>query len=216
MFAAYLFAGETRPSRRDVSGASSRSPTMSGSTNHACATMTSITAASAFSTCDLCDAHELDTSGAFRVLPPVFHRYGGLQRFCGPVVTLQCHEDNSRVRDAVNSRGWLDTPEGPQPQVLVVAGGGSLRRALVGGNLAAAAAHNGWGGLVVDGAVRDIGELEQAQLPVRALGLVPLRSVKRGEGVEGVPVLVQGVWIRPGEWLYADADGIVVSATRLA
>lgn len=120
---------------------------------------------------------------------------------------MRCLEDNSRVREAVNSPG--------EGRVLVVDGGGSVRRALVGGNLAAAAAQNGWAGVVVDGAVRDLAELSAAGIPVKALALMPLRSVKRGEGQAGLPVEIQGVWVRPGDWLYADDDGIVVSAVAL-
>lgn len=169
----------------------------------------------AFATCDLCDANESDTSGDFRVLPPVFHDYGAVRKFCGPVVTLRCPEDNSRVREAVNSPGYLETPQGRVGQVLVVDGAGSLRRALVGGNLAAAAAKNGWAGIVVDGAVRDLAELCVAQVGIRALALMPLRTAKRNEGQRDVPVEIQGVWVRPGEWLYADEDGMVVSASAL-
>jgi regulator of ribonuclease activity A len=93
----------------------------------------------------------------------------------------------------------------------VVEGAGSLRRALVGGNLATAAARNGWAGIVVDGAVRDLAELSQAQVGIRALALVPMRTAKRDEGQADLPVQIQGVWVRPGEWLYADEDGIVVA-----
>ena len=169
----------------------------------------------AFATCDLCDAHEADTSGALRVLPPVFHDYGAVRKFCGPVVTIRCLEDNSRVREAVNSPGTIDTPQGKVAQVLVVEGGGSLRRALVGGNLALAAAKNGWAGIVVDGAVRDVAELNVAQVGIRALALMPLRTEKRGEGQKDLPVQIQGTWVRPGDWLYADEDGMVVGAGPL-
>lgn len=160
-----------------------------------------------FATCDLCDAHEEDTSGEFRVLPPVFRDYGAGRKFFGQVATLRCPEDNSRVREAVNSPG--------EGRVLVVDGGGSTRRALVGGNLAVAAAKNGWAGIVVDGAVRDTAELAASGIAIKALALMPLRSVKRGEGQRDLPVEIQGVTVRPGDWLYADEDGIVVSATAL-
>ncbi|MEO7009637.1 MAG: ribonuclease E activity regulator RraA [Caldimonas sp.] len=159
-----------------------------------------------FATCDLCDLHKVDTSEAFRVLPPVFRSYGGAARFAGAVSTVKCFEDNSLVKAACDSAG--------AGRVLVVDGGGSLRRALVGGNVAAAAAKNGWAGIVVDGCVRDVGELAQCPIGIRALGLIPLPTEKRHEGERDVAVRVQGVWIRPGDWLYADADGIVVLATR--
>ena len=83
-----------------------------------------------FATCDLCDAFENDTTGSFRVLSPVFNDYGAIGKFCGPVVTLRCLEDNSRVREAVNSPGFLETPQGRVGRVLVIDGAGSLRRAL--------------------------------------------------------------------------------------
>ena len=153
-------------------------------------------------TCDLCDAHKNDSDGALRVLPPVFRSFGARARFAGPVATVKCHEDNSLVKAA------LDTPG--QGRVLVVDGGGSLRRALVGGNLAAAAARNGWAGIVVDGAVRDVAELAACDVGIRALALMPLPTEKRNTGQRDVAVMVQGVTVRPGEWLVADEDGIVV------
>jgi regulator of ribonuclease activity A len=160
-----------------------------------------------FATCDLCDTHKNDTDGAFRVLPPVFHDYGGRVKFSGRVTTVKCFEDNSLVKAA------LDTPG--EGRVLVVDGGGSLRRALVGGNLGAAGARNGWAGIVVDGCVRDSAELAACDLGIRALALMPLPTEKKNVGERDVAVQIQGVWVRPGDWLYADEDGIVVSATAL-
>lgn len=153
-------------------------------------------------TCDLCDLHKNDTDGAFRVLPPVFQDLGGRKVFSGEVSTVKCFEDNTPVKVAVESPG--------NGRVLVVDGGGSLRRALVGGNLAAAAARNGWAGIVVDGCVRDVAELQATDVGIRALALMPLPTERRTPGLTDVPVQIQGVWVRPGDWLYADADGIVV------
>ena len=153
-------------------------------------------------TCDLCDAHKADTSGSFRVLPPLFRDFGGVPHFAGIVATVKCFEDNSLVKAAVDSPG--------HGRVLVVDGGGSLRRALLGGNLGAAAAKNGWGGVVIDGCVRDVAELAACTVGIRALAPMPLPTEKRNEGQRDVPVLIQGVPVRPGDWLCADADGIVV------
>ena len=156
-------------------------------------------------TCDLCDTHKSDLSGDFRVLPPVFRSFGGRAAFSGPVVTVKCHEDNSVVKTQVESPG--------QGRVLVVDGGGSLRRALVGGNLAAAAARNGWAGVLVDGCVRDAAELAAADVGICALALMPMPTERRVPGQADLPVCIQGVWVRPGDWLVADADGIVVMAS---
>ena len=153
-------------------------------------------------TCDLCDAHRGDTDGGFRVLPPVFRDFGGRLAFHGPVATVRCLDDNSMVKAAVESPG--------AGQVLVVDGGGSLRRSLLGGNLAAAAARNGWAGVVIDGAVRDLAELASCELGIRALAPVPLPTESAGQGLRDVVLHIRGVVVRPGDWLYADADGMVL------
>jgi regulator of ribonuclease activity A len=157
-------------------------------------------------TCDLCDLHKGDLSGAFRVLPPVFRDFGGRTAFAGPVVTVQCFEDNSLVKAALEGPG--------EGRVLVVDGGGSLRRALVGGNIGAAAARNGWAGVVVDGCVRDVAELADCDVGIKALAAMPLPTERRNAGQRDVGVRVQGIWIQPGDWLVADADGIVVLDRR--
>jgi regulator of ribonuclease activity A len=161
----------------------------------------------AFASCDLCDAHKNDTDGDFRVLPPVFKDYGQRIKFAGQVSTVKCFEDNTLVKAAVDSPGL--------GRVLVVDGGASLRRALVGGNLGKAAAKNGWAGVVVDGCVRDSAELAECDVGIRALALMPWPTEKRNEGQKDVAVQIQGVWVRPGDWLYADEDGIVVSSKAL-
>ncbi|MEO7852643.1 MAG: ribonuclease E activity regulator RraA [Rubrivivax sp.] len=157
-------------------------------------------------TCDLCDAHKGDTDGRFRVLPPMFRDFGARLRFQGAVSTVKCFEDNSMLKAAVESPG--------NGRVLVVDGAASVRRALLGGNLGAAAARNGWAGLVIDGAVRDVAELAASEVGIRALACIPLPTERRNEGQRDVAVRIQGIWVRPGDWLVADADGIVVLDER--
>jgi len=161
-----------------------------------------------FSTCDFCDAHKNDASGDFRVIPGGLYRsYGAMTSFAGPIGTVRCLDDNSLVKAAVESPG--------QGRVLVVDGGASMRRALLGGNLAAAAARNGWAGLLIHGCVRDVAELRQAQTGILALGHVPMPTDRQGQGSAELPLQLHGCWIRPGEWLYADEDGVVISARAL-
>jgi regulator of ribonuclease activity A len=168
-----------------------------------------------FSTCDLCDVHKNDATGEFRVLAPVFRDFGAQREFCGPVVTVKCFEDNSLVKATLDGDGFIDTAAGRVGKVLVVDGGGSLRRALLGGNLGAAAANNGWAGVVIDGCVRDVNELATLNIGIRALSCMPLPTEKLNQGQTDIAVQIQGVWIRPGDWLYADADGMVVSGKRV-
>ena len=166
-----------------------------------------IPSAVSFATCDLCDGAKHDVSGRFRVLAPVFKSFGAIDKFCGAVVTVKCFEDNSFVKAAVETAG--------EGRVLVVDGGASLRRALLGGNLAASAAKNGWAGVVIDGCVRDVAELALCRIGIRALALMPLPTDKRNQGQSGVAVQIQGVWVYPGDWLYADKDGMVVMPAPL-
>lgn len=151
---------------------------------------------------DICDAHP-----EVQVLEPLFVNVGGIESFCGPVRTVKCFEDNSRVKEAVSEPG--------DGAVLVVDGGGSQRCALLGDMLAEKAADNGWAGVIVYGCVRDVDVLADTELGVQALGAHPRRSEKRGEGQRDIPVTFAGVTLRPGQWLYADNNGIVLAEERL-
>lgn len=161
-----------------------------------------------FATTDLCDdnANLLD-DGRLAVLPPVFKHYGKSARFAGRVVTLKVHEDNALVR------ATLETPG--DGNVLVVDGGGSLRRALVGGQLGLLAQDNGWSGIIVDGCIRDTDEINACHIGVRALGAHPQKSSKKGVGERNVRVHIAGVPVNPGDWIYADADGILIAQQKL-
>ena len=162
---------------------------------------------SQFSTCDFCDIYKSLDSSVFRVLPPIFRNFGALASFKGRVATVQCYEDNTYVKAAVESPG--------ERRVLVVDGGGSLRRSLLGGNLAAAAVLNGWAGLVINGAVRDVAELSSCDIGIMALAPIPMPTQRRKEGQPNIEIQIEGICVRPGEWLYADADGIVISKKAL-
>ena len=162
-----------------------------------------------FSTCDLCDANEnLIAEGALAVLPPVFRALGKRAAFSGQAATLKVFEDNVLVRAA------LETPG--NGRVLVVDGGGSLRCALVGGNLGKLAEKNGWAGILVTGCIRDSEEINGCVIGVRALATHPQRSIRKGIGDKDLQVSIAGATVKPGDWIYADADGVLVSATRLA
>lgn len=161
-----------------------------------------------FATCDLCDAHEAKLAdGSLAILPPVFKAFGQRMRFAGPARTLKVFEDNVLVRAA------LETPGAGS--VLVVDGGGSLRCALVGGNLGALAQNNGWAGIIVNGCVRDSEELNQCELGIRALATHPRRSVRKGVGEKELVIDIAGVSVRPGDWVYVDADGILIAQMPL-
>lgn len=156
-----------------------------------------------FSVCDLCDAHE----DRIQVAESIFRDFGGRRAFGGQIVTISCHEDNSLVRDAVATPG--------EGKVLIVDGGGSLQRSLLGDQLASKAKENGWQGIIVHGAIRDIEVIADIDLGVKALNVIPLKTEKRGLGELDVPVRFAGVTFNPGDYVYADVNGLIVSDTAL-
>ena len=152
---------------------------------------------------DLCDAH----GDIVRVAEPTFVSFGGRDSYGGVIETIKCFEDNSLIAERVNEPG--------KDRVLVVDGGGSKRCALVGDNLARLAATNGWQGIIVFGCVRDVVELARMDLGVHALAAHPIRSVKRGVGERDRVVTFAGVSFTPGQYVYADPNGIIVAPTPL-
>lgn len=148
---------------------------------------------------DLCDQH----AGSLNVLSPLFRDYGGRHKFCGPVATVKCYEDNSMVKQTLSEAGG--------GRVLVVEGGGSLNCALLGDMIATMAQENGWSGIVINGCVRDVEILRTIDLGVRALNTHPIKSDKRGRGSVNVSVHFANAEIKPGQYLYADDNGIAVA-----
>lgn len=157
-----------------------------------------------FKTADLFDRFE----DRVQVCEPLFRDFGGLDRFAGPVATVKCFEDNSLVKAALAEPG--------AGRVLVVDAGGSLRCAMLGDLLAASAVANGWRGVVMYGCIRDCAEIAGMALGVKALATHPRKSLKRGEGQRDLPVTFAGVSFRPGDFVYCDEDGILVSCADIA
>jgi regulator of ribonuclease activity A len=154
-------------------------------------------------TADLCDTHE----DKVRVVEPMFSSFGGRSSFFGRIATVKLFEDNSLVRRV------LETPG--EGRVLVIDGGGSLRRALVGDQLALLAAEKGWAGVVVYGCIRDSRAIAAMDIGVLAVDTHPMKTAKRNVGEADIPVSFGGVTFAPGEWLYADEDGVIVCTRAL-
>lgn len=156
-----------------------------------------------FKTADLCDVH----SDYIQIAQPGMLSFGGRRRFAGPIVTIKLFEDNSLLRDTLDNNG--------AGQVIVVDGGGSMRCALLGDILANKAVQNDWSGLVINGCIRDSAEINAMDIGIRALGTHPLKSVKKGVGEQDIPVKFACVEFSPGDYLYADEDGILVARKPL-
>lgn len=155
-------------------------------------------------TADLYDAY----GETLQVAEPVFRHFGRRTAFAGPIATVKVFEDNTLVRAALETAG--------RGGVLVVDGGASLRCALVGDLLAQLAIDNHWAGIIINGCVRDSIEINRMDIGIKALAVNPARSEKRGEGLDNVAVRFAGVTFTPGHFVYADADGVVLSEKDLA
>ncbi|CAM2007157.1 ribonuclease E activity regulator RraA [Acanthopleuribacter pedis] len=152
---------------------------------------------------DLCDAFD----DLVAVADPVFRGFGRRNSFGGCIETIKCHEDNSLVREVLGEPG--------EGKVLVVDGGGSKRRALVGDRLAALAAENLWQGIIVYGCIRDVDEIAQIDIGLQALAAHPRKTLKKGIGERNLTVTFAGVSFKPGDFVYADNNGILVSPQAL-
>lgn len=156
-------------------------------------------------TSDLYDAHgesmKIADSNSFK-------SYGMKKSFSGMIVTVNCFEDNPLVKKTLEESGM--------GKVLVVDGGASMRCALLGDMLGEIAVKNNWNGIIINGCIRDSTELKNLNIGIRALGTNPRKSVKTGKGEVGVPVEFAGIKFTPGEYVYCDEDGIVISESNLA
>jgi len=150
-------------------------------------------------TADLYDEHGDDLQSC----TTQFRLFGARTSFEGVVTTVRCHEDNVVLKATLGEPG--------AGRVLVVDGGGSLAAALMGDLIADLGASNGWEGVVINGAVRDVEALSKINIGVKALGSNPRKSRKDGVGDRDVEVAFGGVTFTPGCHLYSDADGILVT-----
>ncbi|CAM3911203.1 ribonuclease E activity regulator RraA [Mesobacillus zeae] len=152
-----------------------------------------------FKTADLCD----EFGGELEVSSYEFKSYGKKQKFYGPIETLKVFEDNVLVRKA------LETV--PPGTLLVVDGGGSRRCALLGDRLGEIAQNRGLAGIIINGCVRDTEDLVKLDIGILALGSNPLKSNKEGKGEQGVALTFGGLTLSPGDYVYADTDGVVAA-----
>jgi len=156
------------------------------------------------STPDLYDDFE-DTATTCSVQ---FRDFGARIQFSGRIRTVRCRNDNQLFRALMDEPG--------DGAVAVVDGDGSTEVALIGDIIAAKAADNGWSGVVIFGAVRDVVELAKIDLGIKAIGTNPAKSIKRGEGAVDVTVAFGGVRFNPGDWVYCDENGVLVTPKSIS
>lgn len=94
--------------------------------------------------------------------------------------------------------------------IIVVDGQGDMSNALIGELMVLWAIKRGLGGIIIDGAIRDVGRLRTVSIPVYAAGVTPAGPYKEGPGEINFPVVCGGVVVNPGDIIMGDADGVVV------
>jgi regulator of ribonuclease activity A len=155
------------------------------------------------STCDISD----QLHPHVQYLDPIFKSYGGKTAFSGRIVTIKCFEDNSLVEEALKMNG--------KGCVLVVDAGESLRCAMLGDKRASDAFKNEWEGIVVNGSIRDSVMINSMTIGIRALGVCPRKSIKKGNGKRNLTVDFSNVKFIPNHYLYADEDGVIVIENKV-
>lgn len=152
---------------------------------------------------DICDKHE----DKIIALALPLHSFGRRAAFYGKIVTVRCYHDNSKVREMLSQDGT--------GKVLFVDGHGSLQKALLGDQLAILAIENNWEGIIVNGAVRDVVMMSEMELGIQALGTNPFKTEKRGVGEVNVSLTIHNQMIQPGDYIYADWNGVLMSKELL-
>ena len=155
------------------------------------------------STCDISD----QLHPHVQYLDPIFKSYGVKTAFSGRIVTIKCFEDNSLVEEALKMNG--------KGCVLVVDAGESLRCAMLGDKRASDAIKNEWEGVIVNGSIRDSVMINSMPIGIRALGVCPRKSIKKGNGKRNLTVDFSNVKFIPNHYLYADEDGVIVIENKV-
>ena len=154
------------------------------------------------STCDISDKLHPNV----QYLEPVYKSFGLKKSFSGRIVTVKCFEDNSLVEETLNTNG--------KGSVLVIDAGGSMLCAMLGDKRAFDAIRNEWEGIIVFGLIRDSVAINLMPIGIRALGVCPLKSIKKGIGKRGLNVTFSNVKFTPDQYIYADEDGVIVTENK--
>ena len=157
---------------------------------------------SEFNTADLCDKHS-----KIQIAEPIFNLYGKKKKFMGKIRTVIAIEDNSYVKELVNTKVDGD--------VMVIEGKGSTKCALLGDNLAKIASENGWSGFIINGCIRDSEIISSISIGIKALNTMPKKSNKNNVGEFKKDLNFAGVLFQEGNFLYSDSDGIIISEEKL-
>ncbi len=155
-----------------------------------------------FFTADLCDEYR----DKVEVLEPIFKNYGGSKKCYGEIVTIKLDESNLALIELLKTK---------VKDKIAVVDVDAAYYAVVGENLMNFAYENGWKAIVINGYVRDLHATKKADVGLFALGLCPRKSFKNSNAELDCELNFAGVTFKPGMYLYADIDGIILSKERL-
>ena len=161
----------------------------------------------------------MNTYSKFAELSPTFYADAGLgraqfmdmgikemwqdiPRIAGSVYTVSCPPGDNLMLHAAVYRA--------EPGSIIVVRAGDLQYALSGGNVCATAQERGIAGFIIDGVIRDIGEVREAKFPVFARGVSPIPGKKKALGTLNQPITCGGVGVNPGDIAIADEEGIAI------
>lgn len=151
-------------------------------------------------TADYCDTQSEQVS----VLGPGYSNYGGASMCQGEVVTIQLNQNNSDLITLLRD-------ENGQGKVVVV-DADQTYYAIVGEMLMKFAHKNDYAGIIVNGYIRDTVQIKDIPVALYALGTCPRKSIPVTQGKRDIPLSFGGVEFRPGDYVYADSDGVIVTA----
>ena len=136
-----------------------------------------------------------------------FQCFSRIKSMHGQISTVFCPDDNSFVREMLSENG--------HQKIMFIDGAKSKNVALLGDNLAALAIENNWSGIIVNGRIRDAEIISQLDVAIFALGTCPRKSSKKNQGKKNIELSIDGLTIKPGDWVYADINGILISDSEL-
>ena len=156
-----------------------------------------------FTVPDICDEYEDIQIGDLFLTS-----FGGISKFCGEIHTAECEHSNSVVKELINQDG--------KGKVLFINHTGIELCSMVGDQIAQTALDNKWNGIITNGCIRDIEVIKDINIGVYAMNSYPKKTNKSlGIGEKDVPIKIGKVQINPGDWVYVDTNGWIISPREL-
>tara|TARA_A100000164_G_scaffold332059_1_gene321667 strand:- start:1267 stop:1752 length:486 start_codon:yes stop_codon:yes gene_type:complete len=156
-----------------------------------------------FTVPDICDTHE-----DIQIGDVFLNSYGGIDKFCGEIQTAKCEHSNSVVKELVQEDG--------NEKVLFINHTGSEFCSMVGDQIVQKAFDNNWNGIITNGYIRDIEVIKDIPIGVYAKNSYPKKTNKSiGVGEVNAPIKINNISINPGDWIYVDSNGWVISKSEL-